>query len=248
MYFTVGLHGQATSVWPGSSGAPTVCMHGTKGPSEPSTSSTAEPIRVMIFMFTATYAESVISTPIWAIGEPSGPMLNGITYIVRPRIDPANRSPRIDFISAGSIQLFVGPASWRVRLQMNVRSSTRATSLGSERARKLPGRNSSFNAMNVPASTNSCVNTSDSASEPSHQWTRSGSHKSVISATHDRSSSFWRFSGVPMIGDRTSDRSRTTDLCHESTRNMLGPLADDGGEPRSRSGSSRQLLVRSPAS
>ena len=46
------------------------------------------------------------------------------------------------FISAGSIQLFVGPASSLVLEQMNVRSSTRATSLGSERARKLFGRSS----------------------------------------------------------------------------------------------------------
>jgi len=35
-------------------------------------------------------------------------------------------------ISAGAIQLFVGPASCSCSEQMNVRSSTRATSLGSE--------------------------------------------------------------------------------------------------------------------
>ena len=28
MYFS-GLHGQGTSCWPGASGAPTLCMHGT---------------------------------------------------------------------------------------------------------------------------------------------------------------------------------------------------------------------------
>ena len=37
-----------------------------------------------------------------------------------------------DFISAGSIQLLVGPASASSTEQMKVRSSTRATSLGSE--------------------------------------------------------------------------------------------------------------------
>ena len=67
-------------------------------------------------------------------------MLNGITYIVRPAMQPSNRPCRIDFISAGSIQLLVGPASSAIREQMNVRSSTRATSLGSDRARKLSGR------------------------------------------------------------------------------------------------------------
>ena len=34
--------------------APTVCMHGTKSPSSPSTSTAARPMRVMIFMLTAT--------------------------------------------------------------------------------------------------------------------------------------------------------------------------------------------------
>ena len=38
----------------------------------------------------------------------------------------------IAFISAGSIQLLVGPASASSTEQMKVRSSTRATSVGSE--------------------------------------------------------------------------------------------------------------------
>ncbi len=65
----------------------------------------------MMRMDTATYGESVISTPMWAIGEPSGPMENGTTYMVRPRIDPVNRSVRVARISPGSRQLLVGPAS-----------------------------------------------------------------------------------------------------------------------------------------
>ena len=109
MYFSVGLHGQATSSSPSLSGAPMLCMHGTNSPSAPSTSAAARPIRVMIFMLTTAYGESVICTPSWAIGEPSGPMLNGTTYIVRPAIDPANRPRRIGIISLGSIQLLVGP-------------------------------------------------------------------------------------------------------------------------------------------
>ena len=68
-------------------------------------------MRVMIFMFTTTYGESVISTPIWAMSEPSGPMLKGMTYIVRPFMQPSNRPSSMPFISSGSIQLFVGPAS-----------------------------------------------------------------------------------------------------------------------------------------
>ena len=52
--YLVELHGQRTSCWPGCSGMPTVCTHGTKSPSAPSTSYTALPMRVMIFMLTAT--------------------------------------------------------------------------------------------------------------------------------------------------------------------------------------------------
>ena len=47
----------------------------------------------------------------WEIGEPSGPIENGTTYIVRPRIEPRKRSSRTSRISSGSRQLLVGPAS-----------------------------------------------------------------------------------------------------------------------------------------
>ena len=73
--------------------------------------------------------------PISAIGEPERAHVNGTTYIVRPRIAPANLSSSTSRISAGSRQLFVGPASSSACEQMNVRSSTRATSPGSDRAR-----------------------------------------------------------------------------------------------------------------
>ena len=70
----------------------------------------------------------------WAIGEPSGPIEKGTTYIVRPFIEPRNSSVRVAFISVGSRQLLVGPASASFAEQMKVRSSTRATSPGSEAA------------------------------------------------------------------------------------------------------------------
>jgi hypothetical protein len=38
-------------------------------------------------------------------------MQNGMTYIVRPRMHPRYSSVMIAFISPGSIQLLVGPAS-----------------------------------------------------------------------------------------------------------------------------------------
>ena len=80
-------------------------------------------------------------------------MLNGMTYIVRPRMQPSASPVRMAFISRGSIQLFVGPASSFFRDAMNVRSSTRATSRGSDRHRKLFGRFSGFSLMNVPLAT-----------------------------------------------------------------------------------------------
>ena len=71
----------------------------------------------------------------YEIGDPIGPIENGTTYMVRPRIEPRNSPVSAWRISAGSVQLLVGPASSSSSEQMNVRSSTRATSAGSERAR-----------------------------------------------------------------------------------------------------------------
>ena len=87
--FGSGLHGHGTSSCPGLSGMPTECRQWTNLPL-PSALSTCSPMRVMIRMLTTTYGESESCTPMWAIGEPTGPMLNGITYIVRPRITPSN--------------------------------------------------------------------------------------------------------------------------------------------------------------
>src|SRR5215469_2005737 len=125
MYFS-SLHGQGTSFCPGSSGAPTVCKHGTTRFSSLSISAkTGAPIRAMMRMFTTTYGESVNCTPICDIGEPTGPMLNGSTNIVRPAIEPLNKSFSFAFISYGFTQLLVGPALSFDNEQMNVRSSTR---------------------------------------------------------------------------------------------------------------------------
>ncbi len=53
---------------------------------------------------------------------------------MRPRIVPLKISRSFRRISKGLTQLLVGPAAPREWEQMNVRSSTRATSLGSLRA------------------------------------------------------------------------------------------------------------------
>src|SRR4029079_10312131 len=135
IHFSRSLHGHGESAWPGASGAPAECTHGMNDPLSPKCSTTARPIRVISFMLMTTYAESLSSTPILAIGEPIGPIEYGTTYIVRPRMQPSKSRFRLARISCGSIQLFVGPASSLREEQMNVRSSMRATSDGCERAR-----------------------------------------------------------------------------------------------------------------
>jgi len=125
----------------------------------------------------------VISIPKREMVPPSGPIEKGITYIVRPRMQPLNAWASVAFISAGSAQLLVGPASDSLAEQMKVRDSTRATSDGSERARKLLGRFSGFNLMKVPESTISWFNRSRSSTEPSHQWMASGLVSSATPVT-----------------------------------------------------------------
>ena len=80
----------------------------------------------------------------------------------------------IAFISCGSIQLLVGPQSFSSTLQMKVRSSTRATSVGSEAAWKEFGFLSAFSRVKVPLATRASVSSVHSSSEPVHQCTRSG--------------------------------------------------------------------------
>jgi hypothetical protein len=87
--FGSGLQGQATSFCPGSSGIPTECRH------------------LGVFAVTESFDRLVAHTchdlhiddDVGRIrelhaelrdGEPIGPMQNGITYIVRPRIEPSN--------------------------------------------------------------------------------------------------------------------------------------------------------------
>src|SRR4051812_38941477 len=105
----------------------------------------------------------------WDLSEPRGPIENGTTYIVRPRMAPVKRSLIVPRISAGSRQLLVGPASSSLAEQMKVRSSTRATSDGSDHARYELGRLASDSRLNVPASTSCWQSRSYSSADPSHQ-------------------------------------------------------------------------------
>src|SRR5690606_12367269 len=200
--YLVELHGQGTSRWPGASGAPTLWTALTKPPRSSMRRSARSPIRVMIRMDTATYGESVISTPTWEISLPSGPMQNGTTYIVRPRMQPLNSLPNVSRISAGAIQLLVGPASSSRSEQLNVRSATRATSLGSEAAWKLLGRLA--RRVNVPCSTRRLVRRTHSSSEPSHHSIRSGWVRAAICLTHETNSALLVGAGTSTVTDTSA--------------------------------------------
>ena len=110
-------------------------------------------------------------------------MQYGSTYMVRPRMQPRKRSVMIAFMSSGSIQLLVAPASFGSRLQMNVRSSTRATSVGSLAHQNEFGFLSSFSRTNVPFSTSRSVTRVHSSGDPSTHSMRSGWVSSAVSRT-----------------------------------------------------------------
>ena len=105
--------------------------------------------------------------------------------------------------SAGSRQLFVEPASCSSREQMKVRSSTRATSPGSDQARYeltlgVRGRSK------VPESTRSWQSRSYSSAEPSRERRRragSGRRPAPPSSPVSRSSSArsWNSRGVTLL-------------------------------------------------
>ena len=117
-------------------------------------------------------------------------MLYGITYMVRPCIEPANRPVSRFRVSSGSRQLFVGPASSLLREQMNVNSSTRATSAGSERTKMLLGRLFGSSRIAVPARIMCRSMAWYSAGEPSHHTTCSGRHIAAVSWTQACSFAF----------------------------------------------------------
>ncbi len=69
--------------------------------------------------------------------------------MVRPRIAPLSIVCSFKYISAGSDQLLVGPASSFVGVQMKVNCSTRATSFGLERCKYERGTFFSFSLIST---------------------------------------------------------------------------------------------------
>src|SRR4051794_14076542 len=106
-----------------------------------------------------------------------------MTNMVRPRIAPLSNSRSFPYVSAGSDQLLVGPASCFVGVQTKVNCSTRATSFGLDRCRYDRGTVFSFRSIRTFWLTDSAIKNSCSRSEPSHQKMFSGSVRVAISCT-----------------------------------------------------------------
>ena len=138
--------------------------------------------------------------PSFGSGSEIGPMQNGTTYMVRPRMEPEKCWRISSRIFSGSTQLLVGPASSSFSEQMKVRDSTRATSAGLERARKLFGCASSSSLMRVPPSTSCSASRFHSSSEPSQNTTESGWNSSTDSSI--QSSSSWFLVGASPTSPR----------------------------------------------
>src|SRR5664279_1191112 len=111
----------------------------------------------------------------------------------------------IAFILSGAIQLLVGPASFSSTEQMKVRSSTRATSVGSEAQWNELGLMSWFRRVKVPDATSLSVSVVHSRSEPVTQEMRSGVVSAATSATQAASPlwlvepSLWICSGAVVV-------------------------------------------------
>ena len=118
------------------------------------------------------------------MGEPSGPMLKGTTYIVRPRMEPSKRPSSVSRISLGSHPV-VGGAGVVLR-----RRADEGAVLDARHVRGIGPREVRIGAQLLVRACGTCRRRrarahrrSYSASEPSHQWMR-GWVSSATSSTH----------------------------------------------------------------
>src|SRR5260370_4027476 len=90
--------------------SPNECSPGTNSLDVPRRPVATLPIRDMIRMLATTYGLSVASTPTWLIGDLTGPITYGTTYLVRPPIAPSSSRPTLCFAAPVPIHLSVVPA------------------------------------------------------------------------------------------------------------------------------------------
>ena len=131
MYFSL-LHGHGTSFWPGASGAPTVCMHGTTRLSSLSISRKHGSADAR--------HDPHVDDDVRRVGQLHADLRHRRAdrpHAERQHVHRAAAHAAVEQAPSacgasrtGSSQLFVGPAPSFESEQMKVRSSTRATSLG----------------------------------------------------------------------------------------------------------------------
>ena len=155
------------------------------------------------------------------MGEPIGPMQNGTTYIVRPRMQPSNSARRRAFISRGSTQLLVGPAS-SLRIAADEGAvldprHVRGIGAGQEAAGALVGSS----GTSVPPPTSSPHSRRYSCSEPSHQTMRCGRVRFATSITHWRRRWCRTYSGISGLAEAAGLRRVAASTATLSSRDIV---------------------------
>ena len=119
----------------------------------------------------------------WAMGEPSGPMLNGTTYIVRPFMAPVYSR----FISAhlGRVAPVVGGAGVLFALAADERAVLDAGDVARVAVRPVAVRPLGLVELGEGATVDELLaRRSYSSALPSHQYTPSGCRMAAQSSTH----------------------------------------------------------------
>ena len=230
MYFS-SLHGHGTSASPSSSGAPTVCRQGTN-------------VAVL-----AEHVEGGLAhaghdphrdRDVGGVGQLDADLGDRRAERAHRERDDVQRAAAhraVELVAEHARASRPGPAScWSARRprsrseQMNVRSSTRATSSGSRRRQvRVRALGVARAARTCRASTSSWHSASYSSAEPSHQWTASGWVSSATSSTQARSLLCLRGDGgLDRHGGSTSLRRRR--VCRGQLRNLQE--ASDGNRAR----------------
>ncbi len=143
----------------------------------------------------------------WAMGEPSGPIEKGIdVHRAAPHGAPVEGRAPLPSSPPAPASCWWGRRRSPRSEQMKVRSSTRATSAGSELHRKLLGRLASSRRVNEPCSTSRLVSRSHSSSEPSHHSMASGWKISAHSSTQALSFSLVGRRGHRLVSRLSSRR------------------------------------------
>ena len=181
--YLVSLHGHATSACPGSSGAPTECRPGTNAASSPNL---AERCRAH------AGHDAHRGDDVGRVGDLDaeqrlvrGERPHAVRqHVHRPAAHRAAEPLGEDGLHVVGVHPVVGGpgVTLRVATQMNVRSSTRATSVGSDAHQNEFGCCFGFSRMNVPDSTSWSVIRVHSSADPSHHTTRSGWVSWAVSA------------------------------------------------------------------